>query len=347
MKPGENRVLLVLSLLVLLSLFVVGLVFLEVSYVGRVVEEGISSSVTVVGDDDPIEPVEPPVSSGGGGGVSLSPKEKFIIDKDLIKVLVKQGESERTTLEIMNFGEAGLNIELDEDPILSRLMIMSEREFFLGPGQVKIINIDIFARENEIADAYTGRIIIRSGKLEGIVNVIIEVEEKNPLFDIKVKVDRKQLNRGEIIGGNISVINMGDLRGFDVMLYYSIKNFRDEVFFFREESIAIDERFNVVRNFEIPMDAPFDDYVFYSRVNFENISAASVDSFEVKEPMLERPMFETWMESKYFMWIVILLLILILLAIAVVGYVLYRRLSFWGFVRRKNEERDLRAGIDG
>jgi len=339
MKPEKrkNRCGLVSLLVVLLVLFFACLFLLNASYVGHAIES-VPSSVTVV-VEEPVIPEQPPVSSGGGGGVALSPKEKFMIDKDLIKVLVKQGESERTTLEIMNLGEAGLDIQIDEDDVLRKLIIVSEKEFFIEPGEVKIINIDFFARENEIPDAYTGRLIVKSGKLEGIVNVIIEVKEKNPLFDIRVRVDERNLFRGDKVNANISIVNMGDLMNMDIILYYSIKNFKNDIFFFREESLAIGKMLNVPRNFDIPIDAPFDDYVFYVKVSYENISAASVDSFKIKDFPSETPMLERWMQSDYFVWIILLLLILILLAIIIIGYLLYRKISFWGFVRKKTEEK--------
>lgn len=336
-EKRKNRVGLISLLVVLSFLFFFCLFLLNASYVGRVIES-VPSSVTVI-VEEPVVPPEPPVSSGGGGGVALSPKEKFMIDKDLIKVLVKQGESERTTLEIMNLGEAGLNIQIDEDEVLKKLMIVSEKEFFIEPGEVKIINIDFFARENEIPDAYTGRLIVKSGKLEGIVNIIVEVKEKNPLFDIRVKVDERNLFRGDKVSANISIVNMGDLVNMDIIFYYSIKNFKNDIFFFREESLAIGKTLNIPRNFDIPTDAPFDDYVFYAKVSYQNISAASVDSFEVRDVSTENPMFERWIRSDYFIWFVSVLLILILLAIIIIGYLLYRKISFWGFVKRKTEEK--------
>ncbi len=234
----------------------------------------------IIGEETPpsITPAAP--SRGGGGTTTII--SKFILNKDLIKILIKQGESIREIIEVKNIGSTDLNISLTPDESLRKFMIMSEERFILTPGESKQVFIDIFAKENEIPDAYTGRIIVKEKAGETkIINVIIEVKEKKPLFDMLIDVFLKQIRQGNNEIARIKVKNLGDLKNIDVSIYYSIKDFEGNVLSFREENIAIDNETEIIRNLKVPNDTFPGTYIFYSRVSYGNISASSTDTFKV------------------------------------------------------------------
>jgi len=71
-----------------------------------------------------------PGGEGGGGGTGAVVKEKvsaFTVDKDLIKVVLKQGETKKEFLEIENTGETALDITVD---------LRNLKEFIFFPGGV-------------------------------------------------------------------------------------------------------------------------------------------------------------------------------------------------------------------
>ena len=58
----------------------------------------------------------------------------------------------------------------------------------LKKGETKTINIDIFAKEDEIPDSYIGKIIVRGkdtngNSMEKIINVIIEISKVSHKID--------------------------------------------------------------------------------------------------------------------------------------------------------------------
>ena len=223
-----------------------------------------------------------PISPGGGVGVTGGgAQEPFKVDKTLIKTLIRQGDSARETIEITNNLDSALNIEIESS--LKQFMVISEESFSLTGKSSKTIFVDIFAKEKEIPDAYTGKIIITGNNISKIINLIIEIKERQPLFDVIVDVLTKEVSIGDDVKARLKVYNLGDLNNIDIFLYYAIKDFDGKTISFKEESLKIDNELDIVRRLKIPENIPFEDYVFYLKVSYLNITASSTETFEVVE----------------------------------------------------------------
>jgi hypothetical protein len=235
-------------------------------------------SVVYSGEETPSAAVTPPSTGGGGGGIPLG----FTLDKDYIKVSLNQGEGRREIINLTNIGENTLNFTIKPE-LIEKFVIVSEDSFSLKSGESKILNIDFFAKENEIPDAYLGRIIIKGNDFTKSINVIIEVKEKKPLFDVSAHVAPKEVVEGGEVKADIKIINVGDLKNIDVLLYYAVKDFGGHILSFREETVNIKDELSINRKLRIPRDVPFGTYVFYLKASYGNISASSTDTFMVIE----------------------------------------------------------------
>lgn len=250
-----------------------------------------------------------------GGGASSLPK--FELDKDLIKVSIKQGETERQKLVIKNTGNTVLKISIDLKN-LGRFVVLSENDFYLKSGESKTIYLDFFAVEQQKPDVYTGNIIITAGNIEKIVNVIVEVKEKKPTFDIKTDISDNKFVSGGEIEFDINIVNLGDLRNIDVLLYYSIMDFENTTLTFKEESLLIDKKLHIPGKIKLPYDIDYGNYIFYAKVSYGSIIATSSETFKVvsKEEM---PRISKFIKNKYFI-LLILVIILIIFAIIILEY---------------------------
>jgi len=186
-------------------------------------------------------------------------------------------------VSVKNLESTPLNIvfELDE---LERFMVISEDNFTLNAGETKDIFIDFFAKEKEVPDAYTGRILVKDNAgVTKVINVIIEVSEKAPLFDVLVNLISDEAAAGEKIKARFKVINFGDLENIDILLSYSVKDFEGNLLSFKEESVRIKKELDIIRELNIPQDTQIGDYVYYLKVSYGNITASATESFRVIE----------------------------------------------------------------
>ena len=217
-------------------------------------------------------------------------------------------------MTVTNTGSQVITIDRIEAEGVGHLMAISQKSFTLLPGRSKEILIDIFAKEDEAPDAYIGRILIEGGGITKVINVIIEVKGKAPLFDVTTKLAKIELIPGENVVADITVINMGDLSNIDILLYYAIKDFDGNVIAFREESLAIKGELTITRQLNIPRDTKFGTYVFYARATYKEIIAASSETFNVGEIALTPPFLKK-SSIAYFIIIAILMLIIIILLV--------------------------------
>jgi len=218
--------------------------------------------------------------SGGGGATPLN----FTVDKDILKVSLKQGEVARETLKISNIGQTQLNFIITPE-LIGKFIAISEDSFSLKPGESKTLNVDFFAKEKEIPDAYIGRILVKSNGITKAINVIMEVKERESAFDISTEVLSKEVNAGGQAEARINIRNMGDLRNIDVSLYYAIMDFQQNILSFKEEQVFVGDELSLKRKLRTPANAPFGAYVFYSKVSYGNTSAASTDVFMITEKL--------------------------------------------------------------
>jgi len=231
-------------------------------------------------DNTPATPVTPPSGGGSsGGGSAVVVQDPFEINKDLFHVVIKQGETKRETLIITNLLNKNITIKINSSEFQD-FLIISEDTFTLIQGESKTINIDFFSKEKENADSYTGRIVVSGGGKQKIINTIVEIKEKLPLFDLRVDIQNKKIVPGNELKFKLLTINQGDLTGFDILVYYSIRDFEGNVYEFKEESIKIDKELEIDRGLIVPTNLTLGKYILSSKITYSNVTATAIDTFE-------------------------------------------------------------------
>jgi len=223
---------------------------------------------------------------GGGGGEVSTPSEEgydFKVEPDFFAITLNKGEYYQKFITVTNNGTQTQTIYT----IISGLELFifpQEPTFVLGPGENKSVRLDIYISERRDADVYIGKIIFRSDQnVEREVNTILDVKDKSALFDIRTDVLKKYINPGGRIRANISIINFGDLRNFDVSLDYRIIDFENNNYTLKKEDFAMGYFYNNIFYLEVPKELPVGKYLFYSKVNYGDVSASSYDTFTVEK----------------------------------------------------------------
>ncbi len=197
-------------------------------------------------------------SGGGGGGGSGT---AFSVDKTKIDVNLKQGDTKTETFTITNDGKKDLPFKISTEE-LNGYLIFDETSFVVLAGQSKTVNMDFFTSENEGPNVYTGRINIESGSIKSVINVILEIIERYPLFDISAILDKDQFLIADEINAKIKMVNIGDFDKVDVTLKYSIKNFEDYELRLGEETVGVGRELEIERKFNLPDSFSQGEYVF-------------------------------------------------------------------------------------
>jgi cysteine-rich repeat protein len=205
----------------------------------------------------------------------------FDFDPKIIDVVVRQGQTITQTVKVTNSVTVDMNVVVDYSEF-ERFMVIKDTEFSLKVNESKIIEIEIFAGEDEIPDVFEGVIRFTGNNLTQRLETIIEVKEKRALFDVVTKVLTKGVKPGGEVTAEISMSNIGDLGPLEATLYNAVKDFEGNVIVDSEETLVVGETLVVERSLTLPDDIePREDYLFYSRLTYEESMATSADAFRV------------------------------------------------------------------
>lgn len=242
--------------------------------------------------------------SGGGDGGGI-PIEEFSLDKKLIEVSLLQGESREANFEITNVLNKNLDITI-EFLDLENFVLISEEKFQVSPFAKKIVNLNFFAPSRLLPGLYLGKIIVKTPLTQKTINVILEVKNREALFDINLEVlpQYKLVAPGKKISVLIEMANIG-LRGtaVDVDLHLFVMDLDKNIIYdVSKETLAVKTELSLTRKVDIPSDIDYGTYIILGEITYGNITASSYDTLEVTE----KNAFSS-------VWIIFLLILLILI----------------------------------
>jgi len=246
-----------------------------------------------------------PVAGGGGAGTGVI--KAISLDKEEIRVKLKQGESKKEKLVIKNVGNLKLKINL-QNPILENFLNISTRNFELDPGQKKVIILNFNVGEDAIPDLYFGEIIIKIDKIKKVIPVTIEVESKKVLFDVKAEILKGlYVWPGQEIKVNIIIWEM-DEKQRNVNLAYIIKDANGNEILSKQEIVPIKKQKTFLKTFEIPAETKQGKCVLYVKAVYKDSTASSSVWFTVtKKPL--------WLSIELIILIIVVILFITLIII--------------------------------
>jgi len=254
---------------------------------------------------------------GGGGGtpggdVSDNKTDPyagiydFKINPTLLDARVRKGSYFQKEITVENNGSRAISLGISiidlEDFIFPQV-----DSFSLEPGESRKIRFDIYVSNSQPADVYLGKIKFYSSYRQRSADFVLQVKEREALFDIRTEVLKKYVTPGGRVRANVSLINMGDLRNFDVNLDYMVLDFEKNNYTIKSEQFAINKTYSNVFFLDVPEDIPLGNYIFYTTVSYGKINATSYDTFTTEK-------------ISYFSWIILMIIILVLMYLVVRWY---------------------------
>ena len=166
----------------------------------------------------------------------------FKLNPNFLPIEIRKDEQYNEQITITNNGTEDLEINISVS--FPKQFIFPEKEsFVLESGKSEIINFNIYVPEREESDVYIGRILFISENVEKFVDVVLDVRDRKPLFDIKTTVINKKVVPGGKVKANIVILNLGDLKNIDVNLEYEIQDFNGNSYTLKKESFAIEDSY--------------------------------------------------------------------------------------------------------
>jgi uncharacterized membrane protein len=277
----KNRVNIFVALFfVILSLSLVSAVYGSVT--GNIVGN-VSFSVAQINEINVTNEtlVVPSTGAGGAGAVMI---DSFDVSKRLVSLVLTQGIGDSVYFNLTNKINSELELNLNLTG-LDGLSVLFDKSVLLVARDNKEVKLDFFAPTTIKPGVYVGKLIIDGEGVRKSINLVVEVKERNALFDIKIDLfDKyKAIFAGEKVYSRIDLSNIG-LRGqpVDVALRIYILDFdKNVVYESKEEMIAVSNDMSINRSIIVPFDLISGDYVLLVRISYENAVAESFDTFSV------------------------------------------------------------------
>ncbi len=252
---------------------------------------------------------------GGGGGGGAGLQSIFSVSPEFITTTIVKGEGQSYDITITNNGQKELEFSMYPQN-LTNLAIVSDERFLLKPGETKTNKIYLYSLKSTAPGVYFGKVIVSAGGVKKAVNVVMEVKDREALFDIKVSVlpEYKLVNPGKDINVSVDLLNVG-LYGnaVDIELYLYITNFDKLILYeLQKETIAVKTNLSIERKLHVPLDTLSGTYLVIGEAKYGNITASTYDTFNVAE-------------KKYLKTGYILLIFIIMLLILFILFLIWKR----------------------
>lgn len=158
--------------------------------------------------------------------------------------------------------------------------------FHLEPGEERTFYLNFNAPLEQEPGIYTGKIVLSAENIKKIVDVIIEVESKAPLFDIDLEVlsQYQKVFPGDEVIAEIKVFNLKGFGKVDVTVTYSIKDFDGNLIAEEHETLAVETQASLTRVIRLQSNIKPGRYIFYANVKYDGTVGSASDLFEVVRP---------------------------------------------------------------
>ncbi len=244
---------------------------------------------------------EPPGGGGGGGGALIT------ADPTEFNINLAVNTNVERTITIKNIGSETTKISISQQN-LDANVILPVTELTLNAGETKTITV-IFVGTSQTG-IFAGTIFV-----DGVaISVSLNVCSKLLLFDSNIVVlnENYQVEQGDRLRTQITLVPLGEKERMDITLNYVIKDYKGNLYLTKTETVLIEDKVEFKRNFATGA-LPLGKYIVGLELVYSNGVAPSSAHFEVIE---KKPV--SLIGRIVFFLIILIILILILLIIILI-----------------------------
>lgn len=213
--------------------------------------------------------------AGGGGGGAAG--YSLTIEPTNFDINLAVNTTIEETISVTSHESNQITLGISETN-LDQHLILGTDSLVLDPGETEQFKVTFVAGSQP--GIYTGLIILGGH----VITISLNVQTKLLLFDSNIVVlnDNYQVPQGDRLRTQVTLIPLGDDARLDVTLNYVIKDYQGNIYLTRSETLLVDSRIDLKRNFGTG-SLPLGQYVVGLELIYPNGVAPSSAHFEVVE----------------------------------------------------------------
>lgn len=266
------------------------------------------------------------------GGEATSNGADFSVYPLLSGITMRKGTYFQKYIIITNNGTVPLSIHIGVSSNLSKYVFPEVNSIYLKPDESENVRFDIYVSNKVPNDIYIGKLLFSGGGISRDSKIILQVTAAT-IFDMRTRILKKYITPGGRVRANITVLNMGDLRNFDVDLIYKVLDFNQKNYTFKKEQFAINRSHTGTYFLDLPQNISVGNYVFYSMVNYKGVNATSYDTFIVEK-------------VSYLSWIILIIIIISLMILIYRWYLKRRAKLYEEYLRAHKPNKKIKLSED-
>lgn len=256
--------------------------------------------------------VDAPGDNVGPGQVPVqveSPRviegQDFVVLISEIKKRMKVGEFSQQTVTLKSYKKTTMDIDIEVTGNVSNLTSIDKTKLSIPSKSDGTFTLTFFA--NMTPGVYNGTIKI-SGDVDAIIPVTIEILSKDKLpiqaLLISLNAPQKSLYAGSTFTFRTDLTNLLNDQQYPVQLLYTIQSIDGKnTLWAYKTNVFLKTSLSIVKNVELPVDAPIGDYVLRVTANYMDLSSSASYVFPI-----ELSFFETFLLGKIRVWHALLIL---------------------------------------
>ena len=243
---------------------------------------------------------------GGSGGGTTTPE--IVVEPMEINIKLAVNTNREYEIEVENLEDYRITVDVSEEN-LGNMVILDKESLVIDGSDTKTLKVIFVALDK--TGIYTGKIKI--GNEEVLVS--INIKTKLLLFDSNIVVLNKnyRVEQGKDLKTQVTLIPMGDDERLDVTLNYVIKDYDENIYLTKSETLLVEEQIDFKREFNTGL-LPFGDYIVGLELIYPGGVAPSSAHFEVVGDVPR-----DFLSNIVFYLINLILLILILIIIILIS----------------------------
>lgn len=207
-------------------------------------------------------------------------KTSFMVTPSLFKIVLNEGETISTTLNVKNLGEKqNFSFEIVG---LENIVLLEKNNLNIKKGESAPVQIDLSGLDNPPC-ASVGHIFVSNSIEEKKIPFIASIHTSNQLFAINLNVapGNKQLTKKEDLITDIRFFNLYDTYPHTVDVNYKILDLYGGEIFSESEEITLGSKSSFTKKFPLPEGIVFGDYVFVVSLDYFGTITTSSYLFSV------------------------------------------------------------------